>query len=316
MGLLDKARSYREKLIIESIKGVGDLFTKKPVTIEDLKILKDYYEKALSSSVSATKFGLLNLIIKVSEDVKYFSSVESIVSSLYTVLSRVGFDVEGIGYVRDKVDVIYGFLSEDELPTFFNVNYYLTTNGKTFFKVSGEMGTFLVAKCSSEINFDEDTDMVIKKCIDILSIALRLIQFKGFDIEKFWGYKNAFMLGQIYSLVSNKDIDDKDKLTMLLYYIKEVFGLNFVIVFENNNGILKPKIAFNFPIDMISSFKIDKNILDKNISSLEVVDLDLSKFFSYGSSNIVFLEYKDEIICLGANYDLSIIIPIISKYLS
>lgn len=313
MGLLDKAKSYREKLIIESLKGEGNLFLKKPVTVEDLKILKEYYERFSSSITLSSKFSLLNLIVKIAEDVKYFSSVEGIVSSFYTVLSRVGYEVEGIGYVTDKVDVIYGEMLESEIPTFFGVNYYTTEKGKTFFKVSGEMGTFLVAKCQGEIKFDEDTDMVVKKCIDILSIALKLIQFKALDISRFWGYRNSFLLNQIYSILGSDHIKENDKVVMVAYYLKEFFGLNFVIFFDEKNNTLIPKMAFDFPTDIISSLKVDSSIIGKNINSFEVVDLELSKLFSYGSHNIAFLKLLGQSICIGANYDLSFVISMISN---
>lgn len=314
MGLFDKAKSYREKLIIESLKGESDFFLKRPVTFEDLKILKEYYERSISTSPLPTaKFGLLNLLLKVVEDVKYFSSVEGIVSSAYTVFSRLGYDVEGIGYITDKLDVIYGSLEEKEIPAFFGVSYYFVENGSTFFKITGEMGTFLVVKCRGEKQLEEDTEMVLRKCIDILSTALRLIQFRGFDIRRFWGYRNSFLLSQIYLVATSDHVNEKDKTIMLAYYLKELFGLNSVVFFEETGNTLKPKMAFDFPLEILGPIKISPDVFGRNISSLEVVDLELSKLFSYGSSNIAFLRIKGQVLCIGANYDLSFVISMASN---
>ncbi|MEN2998111.1 MAG: hypothetical protein ABDH28_03640 [Brevinematia bacterium] len=312
MGLLDKARSYREKLIISSLKGENDLFSKKPVTVEDLKILKDLYERTTSTQIATAKLSLLNLLVKVVEDVRYLSSVEGLVSSLYTLLSRIGYDVEGIGYMMEKFDVIYGDLEENEIPVMLGVDYYSAEDGKFFFKVGGEMGTFLVAKCKGKVNLDEDTEMIVKKCIDILSVALRLIQFKGLDIQRFWGYRNSFLLSQIYSLANDDRLDENDRVTMLAYCIKELFGLNFVIFFEEKGGNLKPKFALDFPVSVLVSLKLTSDLLGKNINSLEVVDLELSKLFSYGSRNVAFTKLRGRTICVGANYDLSFVISMIS----
>lgn len=313
MGLLDKAKSYREKLILESLKGESDFLYRKKITIEDLKIIKEYYEKSLSSSVSAPKFGLLGLLVKVAEDVKYFSSVEAIVSSFYTVLSRVGCDVEGIGYVSNKLDVIYGEMDENEIPTFIGMNYYYASNGKMFFRIVGEMGTFLVAKCRGEVKFDEDTEMIVKKCIDILSISLRLVQFKSMDIQRFWGYRNNFVMSQIYSIVGSEYGNDRDGVVMLAYYLKELFGLNFVIFFSEVGETLRPVMAFDFPIDVLSSLKVSSDVFGKNINGFEVVDLELSKLFSYGSQNIAFFKIRGYPVCVGANYDLSFVISMASS---
>ncbi|MCX8029849.1 MAG: hypothetical protein N2712_07650 [Brevinematales bacterium] len=305
MGLLEKAKSYREKLILDSLSGNNNLFSIKPITIEDLRIIKEYYERNLSPS----KFGLLSLLVKVAEDVKYFSSVESIVSSLYTVVSRVGGDVEGIGYLSDKFDSIYGDIDEKEIPTFFGTGYYIVQNGNTYIKVSGEMSTFLVAKCRGEIKLDDDADMVLKKCIDVLSVALRLVQFKGIDIKNFYGFRNSFALSEIQKL-SKQEVLDDNKMFMLLYYTKELFGLNFIILFNNN---LKPILSIGFPMDILENIKITSDMMNKNINNMEVIDLELSKLFSYGSYNIAFTKIKGKTICMGANYDLSLVLKYIES---
>lgn len=313
MGLLEKARSYREKLILQSLQGESNLFSVKPVTIEDLKILKEYYEKSIASSVSTDKFGLIGLLIKVAEDIKYFSSVESIVSSLYTVITRLNFDVQGIGYFSEKLDVIYGEIEDKEIPTFFGVNYYTKVDETTFFKVSGEMGTFLVVKARGNVKLEEDAEMILKKCIDILSISLRLIQFRGFEISRFWGARNSLALSQLYAVSSSDTISEEEKVIMTSYYLKELFGLNFVIIFDEQDSYIKPRYAMDFPIDAIGKVKISPDMIGNNINNMEVVDLELSKFFMYGSQNIAFVRFRDKLLCIGANYNLSFVISMLSS---
>lgn len=313
MGLLDKAKSYREKLILQSLQGENNLFSSKPVTIEDLKILKEYYEKKLESSISTDKFGLINLLMKVVEDIKYFSSVESIASSLYTIITRLNFDVQGIGYFSEKLDVIYGEIEDREIPTFFGVNYYTKVDETTFFKVSGEMGTFLVVKAKGNVKLDEDAEMILRKCIDVLSISLRLIQFRGFEIGRFWGARNALALSQLYAISSSNTISEEEKVIMTSYYLKELFGLNFVIVFDDEDSYINPRYAMDFPIDAIGKVKISPDMIGNNINNMEVVDLEMSKFFVYGSQNIAFVRFKNKILCIGANYNLSFVISMLSS---
>ncbi|MGC8964768.1 MAG: hypothetical protein ACP5KI_05350 [Brevinematia bacterium] len=316
MGLLEKAKTYREKLIIESLQGSSNLFERKPVTVEDLKILKDYYEKHFSTSsfsLTTSKVSLLNLLVKVAEDVKYLSSVEGVVSSLYTVLSRLGVDIEGIGYYTDKLDVIYGEIEEEDIPTFFGNKYYICSNDATFVKVSGEMGSFLIAKCRGEFKLDEDEDMILKRCLDIISTSLRLLQFKSYDIFKFWGYRNSFLLTAIYSIISDDSIDENDRVIMLSYHLKEFFGLNFVIILDEENNYLIPRLSFDFPLDAIKSVKYESGLIGKNINNMEVIDVDLSRLFSYGGHNVAFVKFREKVLCFGANYDLSDVIAFVAS---
>jgi hypothetical protein len=312
MGLLEKAKSYREKLIIESLSGQGDLFERKQVTLEDLKILKDYYERTLSekSLPVGTKFSLLSLVVKVAEDVKYFSSIESIASTLYTVLSRVGFNVTGIGYFYEKFDVVYGTIDENEVPSWFGSGYYVSSNGSTYFRVPGEMATFIVAKCSGSDSISEDVDMVISRCFDILSVALKLIQNKSGDVYRFYGYRNALIFKTIRSILEDIYIEPKDKVVMLAYYFKEFFGLNYVIVFSDK---MVPEVAFGLPFDAIRELKLDENLIGRNINVSQVVDMNLSLLFGYGSKNIAFIKFMGRVIGMGSTYDLSSVIEIIGS---
>jgi len=312
MGLLEKAKSYREKLIVESLSGQSDLFERKPVTIEDLKILKDYYEKVLSekSLPVGTKFSLLSLVVKVAEDVKYFSSIESIASTLYTVLSRVGFNVTGIGYFYEKFDVVYGTIDEGEVPSWFGSGYYVSSNGSTYFRIPGEMATFVVAKCSVSDSISEDVDMVISRCFDILSVALKLIQNKSGDVYRFYGYRNALVFKTIRNLLEDTYIEPKEKIVMLSYYFKEFFGLNYVIVFGDG---MTPEVAFGLPFDAIRGLKIKDDLIGRNVNSSQVFDVDFSILFGYGAKNIAFVRLLDKVIGMGSTYDLSSVIEIIGS---
>ncbi len=310
MGLLDKAKNYREKFIIESLNYETDFFKRKPVSLADLKILKEYYEKntQYSSQGVVNKVSLVNLIVKTIEDVKYISSIDAIASSLYNTLSRLDFEVLSIFQHLKEIEFIYGKFEEDMIPNLTNVNYIKKQNENTFVKIPGEMGTYLCAVCTREKDLTEDEEMVLKRCIDILSLSLRLIQIKTTELTNFWGFRNAKNIISVFSILSDPYLDEKNKSVMLGYYFKEMFGLDFVIVMSEIDGELKPEVSLGYPHEILKNIKINQQLIGKNMNISEISDPVLSLLSKYGTRNIAIVRIGSFLLCFGAPFDLSDVI--------